>query len=83
MMRQNPFLTKLNIFIVIKKFSYHLQFEHLSPEKLSMLRLHLSEVRDQKNLWKQTKPCHIGIHWKALSDEYQYDRISVMFQLLA
>ena len=33
---------------------------------LSMLRLLLSEAQELKNLWKSSKPCHLGIHWKAL-----------------
>ena len=36
---------------------------------LPMLRLLLSKAQRWKNLWKQSKPCHVGIHWIAL-DEY-------------
>ena len=36
-----------------------------------MLRLHLSKVQDHKNLCILTKPCHIGIYWKALVEYYQ------------
>ena len=51
---------------------------------LPMLRLHSSKAQGHKYLWKPSKPCHVGIHWKALAeylDEYPYARVSVIFQL--
>ena len=45
-----------------------------------MLRIHLSISQDDKNLWKQNKPCHIGIHWKALAECYQMSTNAAGFQ---
>ena len=33
-----------------------------------MLRLHLSKAQGRKDFWKPSKPCHVGIHWKALAE---------------
>ena len=38
---------------------------------LSMLRLHLSKAQGQKDFWKTSKPCHVGIHWIALTEHSQ------------
>ena len=38
---------------------------------LPMLRLHSSKAQEHKNLWKPSKPCHVGIHWKALAEYSQ------------
>ena len=38
---------------------------------LSMLRLLLSKAQELKNLWKSSKPYHLGIHWKALIEYSQ------------
>ena len=35
---------------------------------LSMLRLLSSKARGCKNMWKSSKPCHVGIHGKALAE---------------
>ena len=38
---------------------------------LSMLRL-LSPIAEKcKKFWKPSKPCHVGIHLKALAEYYQ------------
>ena len=37
---------------------------------LSMLRLRSSMVETCKRLWKPSKPCHVGIHWKALAEYF-------------
>ena len=33
---------------------------------LTMLRLLSSKAQGRKDLWDPSKPCHVGIHWKAL-----------------
>ena len=35
---------------------------------LPMLRLLSSKPQERKNLWKPSKPCHVGIHWIALDE---------------
>ena len=35
---------------------------------LQMLRLHSSKAQGRKTLWKPSKPCHVGMHWKALAE---------------
>ena len=39
----------------------------------SMLRLLSSKAQWHKDFWKQSKHCHVGIHWKALAE---YSRMS-------
>ena len=38
---------------------------------LSMLRLLSFKSQKRKNLWKPSKPCHVGVHWKALAEYSQ------------
>ena len=38
---------------------------------LSMLRLLLSNAPGCRNVRSPSKPCHVGIHWKALTDYSQ------------
>ena len=38
---------------------------------LPMLRLHLPKAQECKNLWKPSRPCHVGIHWIALTEYSQ------------
>ena len=33
-----------------------------------MLRLLLSKAPKYKDFWKTSKPCHVGIHWIALTE---------------
>ena len=50
---------------------------------LPMLKLLSSKAQGCKDLWKQSKPCWYSLdssHW-VLSEEYQYARVSVIFQL--
>ena len=35
---------------------------------LPMLRLLSSKAQERKDSWKSSKPCHVGIHWKALAE---------------
>ena len=35
-----------------------------------MLRLLSSMVEKCKKLWKPSKPCHVGIHWKAPAEYF-------------
>ena len=35
---------------------------------LPMLRLHSSKAQGCKYFWKSSKPCHVGIHWKVLTE---------------
>ena len=53
---------------------------------LPMMRLPSSPAQGCKDLWKPSKPCHVGIHWTALahsvlSDEYPCARVLVIFQV--
>ena len=49
------------------KFVYLLDSEErFTTLTLPMLRLLLFKAQGCKDLWKQSKPCHGGIHWKAL-----------------
>ena len=36
-----------------------------------MLRIILSKAQECRKFWKPFKPCHVGIHWKALAESYQ------------
>ena len=38
---------------------------------LPMLRLLSFKSQKRKNLWKPSKPYHVGIHWKALAEYFQ------------
>ena len=38
---------------------------------LLMLRLLLSKAHECKDFWKPSKPCYVGIHWKALVEYSQ------------
>ena len=37
---------------------------------LTMLRVHSPKAQKRKNLWKTSKPCHVGTHWKALAEYF-------------
>ena len=43
----------------------------LLPLSLPMLRLLSSKVQGRKDSWKLSKPCHVGTHWKALTEYFQ------------
>ena len=47
---------------------------------LSMLRLLSSKAQECKNLRKTLKPCHVGIHWKALAEYSQMNTHMPGFQ---
>ena len=36
-----------------------------------MLRLLSPNAQERKDFWKPSKPCHVGIHWKALAEYSQ------------
>ena len=38
---------------------------------LPMLKLYSPKAQRCKNLWKTSKPCHVGTHWKALAEYSQ------------
>ena len=38
---------------------------------LPMMRLLLSKTHKCKDFWKPSEPCHVGIHWKALTEYFQ------------
>ena len=40
--------------------------EHLATQL--MLRLPSPKAQGPKDFWKQSKPCHVGMHWKALAE---------------
>ena len=51
---------------------------------LSMLRLLSSMVEKCKKFCKPSNPCHVGIHWKALTKNWhEYPYAMVIFQLFA
>ena len=43
------------------------------------------EAQWRKHLWKPYKPCHVGIHWIALTESFQmntqFAKVLVIFQL--
>ena len=41
------------------------------PLTLTMLRLLSSKAQECKDFWKTSKPCHVGIHWIALTEYSQ------------
>ena len=43
---------------------------------LPMLRLISSKARGHNDFWKPSKPCHVGIHWKAHTE---YCQLIVLF----
>ena len=45
-----------------------------------MLRLQSSKAKGRKHFWKPSKPCHVGIHWKALVEHYQMSTNVTGFQ---
>ena len=46
-----------------------------------MLSLHLSKAQYRKNIWLLSKPCHVGIHLKALRELYQKStKVPVIFK---
>ena len=47
---------------------------------LSMLRLLRPKHKDAKNLWKPSKPYHVGIHWIALVECFQMSTHLLGFQ---
>ena len=52
----------------MKKFNYMLEINILT---LPMMRLLLSKAQESKDLWKPSKPCHVGIHWIAHAEYSQ------------
>ena len=44
---------------------------HFISLTLLMLRLLSSNAQKSKKIWKSSKPCHVGIHWKALDEYFQ------------
>ena len=48
---------------------------------LPMLRLLLSKAQGRKDFLKPLKPCHVGIHWKALAEKFQMSTHLQGFQL--
>ena len=42
----------------------------LSWLSLKLLRVHSPNAQKRKNLWKTSKPCHVGTHWKALAEYF-------------
>ena len=46
---------------------------------LLMLRLRSFKTQGRRDFLKSSKLCHVGIHWKALS-EYRYSQMSIMCQ---
>ena len=55
--------------------------DSLMPLNLSMLRLLSSKAKGCKDFWKSSKPCHVGIHWKALAEYFQMSTHLPRFQL--
>ena len=47
---------------------------------LPMLRLLSSQEQGCKDYWKWSKPCHVGIHWNALSEYSQMSTNEPRFQ---
>ena len=47
---------------------------------ISKLRLLSSTAQGRKDLWKSSKPCHVGIHKKALAEYYQMSTHLPRFQ---
>ena len=47
---------------------------------LPMLRLLSSDAQERKYFWKQSKPCHVGTHWTALTDDSQMSTHIPWFQ---
>ena len=41
---------------------------HETSLTLPMLRLLSSKAQERKDFFKSSKPCHVGIHWKALAE---------------
>ena len=50
---------------------HQLRISKLLHLTLPMLRLHSPKAQERKNLWKPSKPCHVGIHWIALTEYSQ------------
>ena len=51
-----------------------------SPLTLPMLRLLSSKGQRREVFWKPSKPCHVGIHWKAVTEYSQMSTHSPEFQ---
>ena len=54
-----------------KHFLHSLELYSCCRLTLPMLRLLSSEVQGCADFWKSSKPSHVGIHWKALSEYSQ------------
>ena len=70
------FANKSEIKHYLAKVLAHSCLESFKPflaSTLPMLRLLSSKVQGPKAFWKSSKPCHVGIHWIALSE---YSQIS-------
>ena len=68
-------------------FSGYAKNYHSKVLTLPILRLLLFKAQGCKDIWKPSKPCHVGIHWIALTQYSQmstqiYARVSVIFQVL-
>ena len=63
----------LNIFQ--NHFQFQSYWQKYSRSKqlltLSMLRLLFSKAQKRRDVWKLSKPCHVGINWKALTEHSQ------------
>ena len=52
----------------------------LNKLTLSMLTLFSSKAKGGKDFWEPSKPCHVGIHWKALAEPSQKSTHLLGFQ---
>ena len=68
---------RLNIKIIVRLLFGAVSINGLT---LSMLRLLLSIGEKCKKFWKPSKPCHVGIHWKALTEYTQMSTHMPWFQ---
>ena len=57
---------------------YQISLHILNP---SMPRLLSSKAQERRNYWKLFKPCHVGIHLKALAESYQMNTYLAVFLL--
>ena len=57
----------------------HVEFT-VTELTLTMLRLLSSKAQKHNFLWKPSKPCHAGIHWKALTEYSQMSTHLTGFQ---
>ena len=55
--------------ILLENIKYHLN--EIIALTLPMLRLLLSKTQEHQHFEKTSKPCHVGIHWVALTEYSQ------------